>query len=112
MIDECIVWKVHIRTVENKITKNIELLYRAKQLLNTSFLKSIYFSYFILYLNYANNVWVSTQKIKLKMINVKKLKHAVRIIFNENRLCHSRPLLGTFNALNVYQLKILILCTD
>ena len=40
------------------------------------------------------------------MINFKKLKHAVRIIFNENRLCHSRPLLRTFNALNVYQLNI------
>ena len=36
MIDECITWKDHIRTVENKIAKNIGLLYRAKQLLNTS----------------------------------------------------------------------------
>ena len=43
-----------IRTVENKIAKNIGLLYRAKQLLNTSSLKNIYFSYIHTYLNYAN----------------------------------------------------------
>ena len=36
MIDECITWKDHIRTLENEIAKNIELLHRAKQLLNTS----------------------------------------------------------------------------
>ena len=47
MIDECITWKDHIRTAENKITKNIGILYRAKKLLNTSSLKSIYFSYIL-----------------------------------------------------------------
>ena len=48
--------------------------------------------------------WASTQKNKLK-INIKQ-KHAVRIIFNEDRLCHSRPLSKTLKALNVYQLNI------
>ena len=71
MIDDCITWKVHIRTVENKIAKNIGLLYRAKQLLNTSSLKSIYFSYIHRYLNYANIAWASTKKSKLKIINIK-----------------------------------------
>ena len=65
MIDECITWKDHIRTAENKIAKNIGILYRAKQLLNTSSLKSIYFSYILTYLNYANIAWASTQKTKL-----------------------------------------------
>ena len=90
MIDECITWKDPIRTIENRISKNIGLLYQAKQLLNTSFLKSI---------NYANIGWASTQK------NTKQ-KHVVRIIFNEDRLCHTRTLLKTLNALNVYQLNI------
>ena len=65
MIDECITWKDHIRTAETKIAKNIGILYRAKQLLNTSSLKSIYFSYILTYLNYANIAWASTQKTKL-----------------------------------------------
>ena len=46
MTDEYITWKDDIRTVENKIAKNVGLLYRAKQLLNTSSLKSINFHVF------------------------------------------------------------------
>ena len=105
MIDECISWKYHIRTVENNIAKNIGLIYQAKQLPNTSSLKSIYFPYIHTYLNYANIAWASTQKTKLKMINIKQ-KYAVRIIVNEDRLCHSQPLLKNLNALNVCQLSI------
>ena len=105
MIDECITWKDHIRTVENKIAKNIGLLHWAKQLVNTSSFKSIYFSYIHAHLNYTTIAWESTEKTKLKIINIKQ-KHAVRIIFNEDRLCHSWPLLKTLNALNVYQLNI------
>ena len=38
------------------------------------------------------------KKSKLKTINTKQ-KHAVRIIFNEDRLCHSRPFLKTFTSI-------------
>ena len=50
MIDECITWKDHIGTVENKIAKNLGWLYRAKELLNSSSPKSIYFLYIPTYL--------------------------------------------------------------
>ena len=107
ILDECISWKDHIRTIENKIAKDIRLLYRAKQLLYTSSLKSVYFSYIHTYLNFANIGWSSTQKTKLKIINIKQ-KHALRIIFNEDRLCYSRPHLKILNALKIYQLNIYI----
>ena len=87
-----------------KLKKKYRIIISSQQLLNTRSLISIYFSYFRTYLNYANIAWASTQKNKLK-INIKQ-KHAVRIIFNEDRLCHSRPLLKTLKALNVYQLNI------
>ena len=60
MLDENITWKNHIKTVENKLAKNIGLLYRAKQFLNETSLKTIYFSYIHSYLNYANIAWAST----------------------------------------------------
>ena len=57
MLDENISWKEHIKTVENKLSKNIGLLCKVKQLLdnekfislNEKFksLKSLYFSIFI-----------------------------------------------------------------
>ena len=56
----------HIKTVENKLSKNIVLLYKVKQLLENKLLKSRYFSYTNCYLNYANITWASTNPTKLK----------------------------------------------
>ena len=83
MLDENANWQEHIRTVENKIAKNIGLLYRAKYLLNELSLKCIYFAYIHSYLNYANIAWASTYRTKLKAIYLLQ-KRAVRIVFNEN----------------------------
>ena len=44
MLDENISHKEHIKTVENKLSKNTGLLCKAKQLLDNESLKSIYFS--------------------------------------------------------------------
>ena len=41
MLDENIIWKDHIHTIENKTAKSLGLLYRAKQLLNEESLKLI-----------------------------------------------------------------------
>ena len=39
ILNECILWKDHIRTVKNKIAKNIRLLHQTKHLLSRSSLK-------------------------------------------------------------------------
>ena len=44
IIDENIAWDKHIELVENKISKNIGILYRASQYLDKKSLKSIYLS--------------------------------------------------------------------
>ena len=59
MLDKRISWIDHVRTVENKIVKNIGLLYRVSQFLNEDSLKTVYFSYIHSYLNYANIAWAS-----------------------------------------------------
>ena len=41
---------------------------------------------------------------KLKAIYYHQ-KHAARIVFNQEKLTHSRPLLRSLNALNVYQIN-------
>ena len=105
MLDENVSWRYHIKTVENKLSKNIGLLCRAKQFLDETSLKTIYFSYIHSFLNYANIAWASTHFTKLKTINYKQ-KQAARIVFDEDRLCHSRPLLRRLNALNVYQINL------
>ena len=107
MLDESIAWNDHIHIIEKNLAKNIGLLYRARQFLDKELLKTIYFSYihsYLNYLNYANIAWASTYFTKLKTIHYQQ-KHAARIIFNEDVLIHSRSLLRSLNALNIYHIN-------
>ena len=105
MLDENISWEEHLCTVETKLAKNIRLLYCTKPLPKEKSLKSIYFAYIHSYLNYANIAWASTYRTKLKTIHFHQ-KHAIRIVFNEDKLTQSRPLLRSLNALNIYQIPL------
>ena len=105
MLDEHISWIGHVRTVENKIAKNIGLLCRVSQFHDEDSLKTVYFLYIYSYLIYANIAWASTYATKLKRVYLKQ-KHAVRIVFNKNKLTHSKPLFKNLNALDVYQINI------
>ena len=105
MLDEHIAWNDHIHTIEKKLAKNINLLYRVRQFLHKESLKTRYFSYIHSYLNYANTAWASTYFKKLKTIDYQQ-KHAARITFNEDILTHSSPLLRSLNGLNIYQINL------
>ena len=105
LLDECLTWKKHIEMIENKISKNIGILYKAKFLLNQKCLKSIYFSFIHVYINYANIAWSSTNPSKLTKI-LNKQKHASRIILSEERNAHARPLMKKLKVLNTFQLNI------
>ena len=84
MLDKHISWIDYVRTVENKIAKNIGLLYHIGQFLNEDSFKTVYFSYIHSYLNYANIAWASMQyATKLKRVYMKQ-KHAVCIMFNKD----------------------------
>ena len=53
-LDENLTWRDPIHTVENRIAKNIGLLYQGKYCVDDSCLKQIYFAYIHADLNYAN----------------------------------------------------------
>ena len=76
-----------------------------KEFLDETSLKTIYLSYINSFLNYANIAWASTHFTKLKTISYKQ-KQVARIVFEEDQLCHSRPLLWRLNALNVYHINL------
>ena len=56
-------------------------------------------------MNFANIAWASTYAIKLERAYLTQ-KHAVCIVFNKDKLNHSKPLFENLIALNVYQLNI------
>ena len=76
LLDENLSWKDHIKYIENKVAKNIGLLYRVKQFLDKNSLLTLYYSYIHTYMNYANLPWVSTNRTNLKKL-LNQQRHAV-----------------------------------
>ena len=68
MVDEHLNWKDHINVIENKLSKNLGLLHKAKQFLNAKAMKSLYFSFIHSYLTYGNVAWCSTSMNKTKKL--------------------------------------------
>ena len=105
LIDENLTWKNHIELLENKIEKNIGVLFKPSKLLNTRCLKNIYFALIHSYISYADIAWGSSFKSGLNKIYLKQ-KQATRMIFRKDRLTHARPLMNRLKALNVYQINL------
>ena len=84
------IWRKHINIIENKLSKDLGLSYKATFLLSQKFLKCIYFSFVHnSYINYANIAWASTNQTKIKKI-LNKQMHASRIIYYEKKQTHAR----------------------
>ena len=105
IVDENLNWKNHIELLENKIAKNVGVLFKASKFLNMRCLVNIYFALIHSYISYANIAWASSCRTGLKKILLKQ-KQAARIIFHKYRLAHARPLMKELNALNVYQINL------
>ena len=69
LLDENLCWKEHIKYNENKIAKNLGLLYKAKHCLNKRSLLVLYYSFIHTYINYGNIAWGSTNSTNLQIIN-------------------------------------------
>ena len=82
LLDENLSWKTHTKYIENKISKDIGILFKARPFLNKKSLLSLYYSYIHSYINYGSVSWGSTCRANLKKINSQQ-KHALRIIFNK-----------------------------
>ena len=105
LTDENLTWRKHIEMIESKVSKNRGVLYNAKCLLDQQRLKSIYYPYIHSYLSYANIIWSSPNYTKLTKLHNKQ-KHAVRIIFHENKLATARPLMKQLKALDNFQTNL------
>ena len=78
-MDEHLIWIDDINTLENRLSKNLGLLYKAKPFLNAKAMKSLYFSLFHSYLTHRNIAWCSTSMTKFKR-TFSKQKQAIKSI--------------------------------
>ena len=105
LLDQHLTLKEHIKLTENKIAKNIGILYKARPYLHKRGFLCLYSSFIHSYLNYANTGCCSTNKTYLKKLQSQQ-KHAIWSIFHENKFAHTRTYFKGNNILNIYQVNI------
>ena len=100
VIDENLDWKEHISTIENKVSKSIGLLYRAKLLLNSKDLHVLYSTLVLPYLLYCIPLWGHTYQSRLNKL-VKLQKKAIRIVDKADYIEHTLPIFKKYNAMTL-----------
>ena len=89
LLDENLNWKQHIKYTENKIAKNLGLLYQAIPFLQRNGLLALYYSYIQTYVNYTNIAWGSTCRTNLKKLTVNR--NMQYVLFLLKKICaHKR----------------------
>ena len=80
LLDEHLSQKNHISVAEDKVSKSIAILYKAKNIVSKGGLKTLYFSLVHNCLNYENISWGKTNRTKLKKLGSKQ-RQAIRVIY-------------------------------
>ena len=88
LFDDNLSWKERIKYLENKIAKNIGLMYQAKPFLDQESLLALYYSYIHSYLNYANLASGSKYLTNLKKLRSQQ-KHAIRTVHSKTKSEHT-----------------------
>ena len=97
--------KDRIKYTENKIAKNIGLLFRSKTYLKKCLL-SLHYSYIHTHICYTNIAWRSTYISNLKKVNSQQ-KRAIRTIYNKKKYETVPEVLKSINIFKVCQINIL-----
>ena len=76
LFDENLTRINHITLVENKLSKSLRLLHKAKNYLSKTSMGSLYYSFINSYLNYGNIAWSSTSMTKIKNFYLSKKSYS------------------------------------
>ena len=91
IIDNKLKFKEHIKTIKNKLSKNIGILSKVKYFVPHETLRNLYFSFLYPYLNYCVVVWGGTYATHIYPIKILQ-KRAIRILNNVPARTHTNPL--------------------
>ena len=79
IIHENLSWKPHVTSICDKVAKVIGILSKSRRYLPSVTLKTLYYSFFLPYINYCNLMWASTYASYLEPLYLLQ-KKAIRII--------------------------------
>ena len=108
LVDEYLIWIDHINILENKLPKNLSLLYKTKPFLNAKALKSLYFPFFHSYVTYENIAWRSTSMEKLKKVfsKQKQVIKTISVTSLDYKNLKSEEIMNRLDILNIHKLNM------
>ena len=107
-IDEHLKWDAQLQHINNKITKNIGILFKLRHYVPISTLKQLYYTLIYPYLTYGLMSWGTAYQTKLNKIKVSQ-NNCIRCIFFANKRESPTPyftLLEILKLENIFKLKI------
>ena len=103
ILDEKLSWKNHINMLSNKLSKDIGVMYKLKNVLPEYILLILYNFFISSHLNYGLSVW----GIKVDRLGSLQKKNPVCIVTKSNFIAHTDPLFRQLNVIKkitVYKL--------
>ena len=109
-IDPKFHWDAHINYITKKLSKCIGILCKARRILNTDTLKSLYYTFAYPYLIYCNIVWGDTYQIHLNKL-LKIQKKIIRIVYSGKNFSDSQSVFVKLKVLNINQIHYYLVST-
>jgi hypothetical protein len=109
-IDEKLSWRQHIISIKKKIAKQIGILCRARRVLNSKSLASLYHSFVYPFFTYGLEIWGRTFKMDIESLFLLQ-KKIIRIISSAKYREGTEPLfknLGILPLQNLYEYRMLM----
>ena len=103
LIDDKLTWKEHILNINLKIRRGIGMINKIKDFVTSTTLKSLYYSFIYLYLDYNILNWSSAHTSNLECLN-RSNKIAVRALLSKSKREHAAPLFKQINILPLNEL--------
>lgn len=106
-IDDKVSWTYQIKHINNKIAKNIGIMYKLRHYLSLKMLRQLYYNLIYPYINYALLSWGNTYKSRLTKIITKQNK-SIRVIFFASNRESADPYYGILRLLkfnDIFKLK-------
>ena len=107
-IDVCLKWDAQLQYINNKITKNIGILYKLRYYVSMNTLKQLYYMLIYPYLNYGLMSWGTACQTRLKKIKTSH-NNCLRCIFFADKRENATPYFALLDILkleNIFKLKI------
>lgn len=104
IINDRLTWDDHIKTICNKASKSIGIIYRIRHNVPACTLINLYYTLIHPYYEYCNIVWGSNSSSSFQCLE-RNQKRAIRAVVFANRYSHSAPIFTKLHVLTIAQIN-------